>query len=158
MLIPTSVQQVQTGSNVIHDETLAAPASQFDIQNIPQSYPALLYILTGRSSSVADVDTAIGRFNSDSGANYDRLAMYAKDTTPPDKIGELAQTAFWAAEVGATNAAAGRGGQSVGWIHNYSNTVFFKNVVVTAVITNLSGGSLIEVDELAAQWRSQHGR
>jgi hypothetical protein len=62
--------------------TLGSAASSVTFSSIPATYRDLVLVYAGRTTSTADGDALLGRYNGDTGSNYRQVRMGAFANTP----------------------------------------------------------------------------
>jgi hypothetical protein len=127
----------------IADQVLAAPATTFDFQNIPQTFTSLRVVLYGRSDQAGAQGSVVQlRFNNDSGAAYAYLRL--QGTGGAAGVGEIYGVTN--AEIGAVPAAtapANLMGLVEVLVPGYRNTTYFKQVHAVANEQRVPSGGLV---------------
>ena len=124
--------------------TLGSTASSVTFSSIPATYRDLILVIT---SKTATTPTDIrGRFNSDTGANYNRVAM----ATQSNSVVSFSNTGLDSFYIWGTGDSAGAWGVATMNIMDYSATDKHKTILSRG---NALGG-FAEVEAQATRWAS----
>lgn len=136
-------------------DPLTAVRSSIDIPStiIPQTLRSLELRVRARSD-VAAASTGLRlRFNSDTGANYDHILHYAKQTTTDVPVPTFAATSLNTGAVPGASALANLFSQHRIEIEGYSDAQNKTILARYAFKTNVTAGTM-EIGHLAGFWRS----
>jgi hypothetical protein len=141
------------GALTLLSTTTLGSAGSFDVTGISQAYNDLTLVLIGRGADPGGVDTALIRFNNDSGNNYyrQRLTVNAGTATASENQG---QTGLFSGGIPASAAYANTFGVLEMTIYGYASTAWKKACQFQSFgPLNISAGSLY-LTALGGMWDS----
>lgn len=138
---------------LISSQILGSPAATFTFSSIPGTYTNLELKCEGRGSNAsANIGVSI-QFNGDTGANYDLGTLQASNGSV------TSSSTFGGASVNVGNmpgssATANYSGGFNASIHYYTNTTFFKHVLVDGSFMSSATGTAYFIQKFDNWWRS----
>lgn len=130
--------------STIATQTLGSTASSVTFSSIPSTYTDLV-LISSCAVTVTPKDLAV-QFNSDTGTNYSRTALYGEGTSA-GSVRSTNQSIIYLDYYGWITTALGEQ-INITHIMNYANSTTFKSVLARS--NNASSG----VDAVVGLWRS----
>lgn len=138
---------------VLAESVLSADAASIDFASIPDTYRTLVLDVRLRGALSANATALQGRFNNDSGTNYDRQRLLGNAAgASADAL--VGQTSVRLGAAPAGTATAGKAGIVRVVIPSYAGTTFHKTARSSASWAVGETSSDIFVEESTVVWRS----
>lgn len=128
----------------IATQTLGSSASTVTFSSIPSTYTDLVLIVNSASNTGTNYPNM--RFNSDSGTNYSRTALWGNGSTQGS--GRDSNITIASLCYNSANTTTANGFTAMAHIMNYANTSTYKTAIVRA---NNAGNAVEAIVDL---WRS----
>ena len=154
MPYPADISQAPEAFTLISDTVLGADAASFDVQNIPQGYKHLQFILMGRGDTGAISSAVRLQFNGDTSAIYDFIEGSFDSGGFNGVAASMAQTSITVGYITAATATADRVGIVTMDIPSYSQTTFDKMVNSQRSIIWGTAAANMEMGHHGGVWRS----
>jgi hypothetical protein len=155
--VPTqSPSQIQ-GMVPIERKVLAAPAANFDFQNIPQYFSQLMLVIQARGTDAAGQITNNIRFNNDATAgNYgvEYITGFATTVSANENIPAGGYTSGYFGNLPAAGAPASLAGGFEIMIPNYVGTSFHKMYISKGGNRNGTVSTTERIDHAVGHWLS----
>lgn len=119
--------EVPLGMSLISETVFAASAVSVTFSSIPQGFRYLVLLFAARTDRVAEVDTALLRFNGDSSASYGSQSLVGNSATASATAARGA-TSISVATTEAASSRASTNGPGIIFIFDYARA-FEKRVI-----------------------------
>ena len=142
------------GLTFIGQTILTGSVTSITFSAIPDYFRHLFIECQLRTDRAAEEDTALLRFNADSGANYDRQQLYVNAATPAGTV-VRATTATWGVVAEAANSRASNFAPGIIFIPFYKETNAEKWLIsLSAVYGDVSADADMFSIFRSSRWRN----